>query len=146
MKMFFRPLFALTIAAAPIFAGTLWLQIGSPANPEALEKHAVLVAQVGACRSPEKTTVTATAEGVVNGLRKSIPLKVIPLSTPSTFAVTREWPDEGVWAVKMIVTNPDYKDFANSAVVPIQKNSAQLAAIKHYVHAPTEAEVSASLN
>ena len=77
-------------------------------------KHAVLVARISAGHSPERTTVTATAEGVVNGIRKTIPLKVIPLSTAGTFAVTREWPEEGTWAVKMIATNPDYKDYATA--------------------------------
>jgi len=147
MRTLWKPLFALSALAAPLFAGALLLEVGNPAaNHEALEKHAILVARVTACHSPEKTTVTATAEGIVNGMRKSIPLKVIPLSTAGTFAVTREWPEQGTWAVKMIATNPDYKDYATSVVVPIQNDSVQLEAVKHYFHAPTDAEVSVALN
>ncbi|HEX4228690.1 MAG TPA: hypothetical protein VHZ07_08470 [Bryobacteraceae bacterium] len=147
MRTYWKSAFAVCTLAAPLFAGALLLQVGNPAaNPEALEKHAVLVARTTACHSPERTTVTATAEGVVNGVRKTIPLKVIPLSTAGTFAVTREWPNQGTWAVKMIATNPDYKDYATAVVVPIERDLGQLGAVKHYFHAPTEAEVSSSLN
>jgi hypothetical protein len=147
MKTLLKPLFALSILAAPLFAGALLLEIGNPAaNREALAKQAVLVARITACHSPEKTTVTATAEGLVNGVRSSIPLKVIALSTAGTFAVAREWPEQGTWAVKMTATNPDYKDYATSVVIPIQKNLVQLSTVKHYSHAATSAEVSAALN
>jgi hypothetical protein len=147
MKTLLKPLFALSILAAPLFAGALLLEIGNPAgNQEALAKQAVLVARITACHSPEKTTVTATAEGLVNGARSSIPLKVISLSTAGMFAVAREWPEQGTWAVKMIATNPDYKDYATSVVIPMQKSLVQLSTVKHYSHAATSAEVSAALN
>ncbi|MDQ2844534.1 MAG: hypothetical protein M3Y72_26500 [Acidobacteriota bacterium] len=147
MKSLGRPLFALSILAVPLFAGALLLEVGNPAsNPEALRSHAVLVARITACHSPEKTTVAATAEGVLNGLRKSIPLKVLSLSTAGTFAVAREWPEQGTWVIKMVATNPDYKDYATSVVVPIHNDSVQLSAAKHYFHAPTDAEVSLALN
>jgi hypothetical protein len=147
MRTLFKPVFGLCIMAAPLFAGALLLEVGNPAaNPEAIEKRAVVLARITACHSPEKTTVTASAEGVINGIRQTIPLKVISLSTAGTFAVTREWPEEGNWAVKMIATNPDYKDYATAVVVPIQRNLAESGAAKHYSHAPTEAEVSLSLN
>lgn len=147
MRTLWKPLFVLSMLAVPLFAGALVLSIGNPsANPEAAARHAVLVARITACHSPEKTTVTATAEGIVNGVRRSVPLKVIPLSTAGTFAVARAWPEQGTWAVKMIATNPDYKDYATSVVVPIDKNSAQLGSVKHYFHTPTDAEVAMSLN
>ena len=88
----------------------------------------------------------ATAEGVVNGARKSIPLKLLSLSAAGTFAVTREWPDEGTWVIKMVAVNPEYRDYATSAVVPIRNNAAETHAIRRYYHAPTENELSMSLN
>ena len=124
---------------APLFAGALVLEIGNPqANPEALAKHAVLVARMSACKSPEKTTVTATAEGVVDGTRRSIPLKIVPLSTAGTYAVTREWPAEGTWTVKLIATNPDYKDYAVSVLVPIENGEFRWAGVKHLHGTPAE--------
>jgi hypothetical protein len=147
MRNLWNSLLALSILAAPLLAGALRLEVGNPAtNQEALAQHAVLVAWTTACHSPEKTSVTATAEGVVNGIRKSIPLKVVSLSTPGTFAVTRDWPNEGTWAIKIVATNPEYKDYATSAVVPIQNNVAQTTAVRRFYHAPTESELSISLN
>jgi hypothetical protein len=147
MKSLWRPLLISCMLAAPLFAGALMLEVGNPAlNPEALKNRAVLVARITACHSPEKTTVSATAEGVVNGVRQSIPLKVISLSTAGTFAITHEWPEQGNWAIKMIATNPEYKDYATSVLVPVHKDSVQLSTAKHYFHAATDAEVSLALN
>lgn len=147
MNSMWRPLLALCVLSFPLFAGALLLEVSDPAgNPEALSHHAVLVVRTTACHSPGKTTVSATAEGILNGARQSIPLKVISLSTPGSFAVVREWPQRGTWAIKMAATNPDYKDYATSVVVPVRYGSVQLAAAKHYFHAPSDAEVSAALN
>jgi hypothetical protein len=125
-----KRLLILPMLAAPLFAGALVLQIGNPsANPEALARHAVLVARMSACRSPEKTTVTATAEGTVNGTRQTIPLKIVPLSTAGTFAVTREWPAEGTWVVRMVATNPDYKNYAPTVLVPFENGQLRWAGV-----------------
>jgi len=147
MKLFHKPLFALSILAVPLFAGALLLEVGNPAsNPEAMKNHAILVARITACHAPGETTVTATAEGVVDGVRKSIPLKVISLSASGTFAVAREWPEQGAWAIKLVATNPEYRDYATSVLVPIRNDSVQLSAAKHYFRRPTDAEVSLALN
>jgi len=141
-----RPLIACWMLAAPLFAGALLVEIGNPAaNTEAQAKHAVLVARITACHSPEKTVLSATAEGLLNGVRKSIPLKVIPFSTAGTFGVGRQWPSQGSWIVKIIATNPDYKNYATSALVPFENDHFEWGAIKHYSHAPTDAELAAVL-
>lgn len=147
MNSLWKPLLVLSTLAVPLFAGALLLEVGNPAsNPEALRNHAVLVIRTTACHSPEKTSISATAEGVVNGVRQSIPLKVITLGTAGTFAVARQWPEQGAWAVKAVAINPEYKDYATSVVVPIHGDSAQLASAKHYTHAANAAEVSLALN
>jgi hypothetical protein len=142
-----KHLLVLSMLAAPLFAGTLALEIGNPsANPEAMAKHAVLVARMTACTSPEKTTVTASAEGIVDGVRKSIPLKIVSLSSAGTYAVMREWPAKGTWAVRIVTTNPDYKDYAASVLVPLENGALQWASVKHYYrHPPAETEVAAVL-
>ncbi len=69
------------VTATALIAGGFALQIGKPsANPEAQAKNAVLVVRGYACVASEQTTLTATAEGIVNGKRETIPLKLIPLS------------------------------------------------------------------
>ncbi|MDQ1473419.1 MAG: hypothetical protein QOJ99_4899 [Bryobacterales bacterium] len=137
---------AVCLSAAPLFAGALVLEVGNPkANAEASAKNAVVVARITACKSPEKTTVTATAESISGGKRVSIPLKVANLSTPGTFAVTREWPKEGTWAIVLVATNPDYKDYATSVLVPVRNDSFSWATVKHVFHRPTAEDIDAAL-
>jgi len=146
MRTIYKPLIGVSILALPLLAGALRLEVSDVAgNPEAQLKHAVLVARTTACQSPEKTTITATAEGIVNGVRRSIPLKVIPLATAGTFAVSREWPAQGAWAVKLVAANPEYKNYSTGIVVPFDNDSPRLAAVQHYYHAPTDMEVAAAI-
>ncbi len=146
MRSVLKTLVAISISVAPLLAGALMLEVGNPvANPEAKARNAVLVARITACHSPEKTSVTATAEGLVDGNRQSIPLTVIRLSTPGTFAVKHEWPRRGTWAVKMVATNPDYKDYATGILAPGNGDSFEWAAVKRYTHAPTAEDLEAVL-
>lgn len=147
MKILTKSLCALPLLAAPSFAGALLLQVGNPtSNPEAARNHAVLLARTTACHSPGETKIVATAEGVVNGTRKSLPLTVIPLSPDGTFGVTHEWPAEGTWAIQLVATNPEYQNYATSVLIPVRHDSVQFPAAKHYYHAPTAAEVASALN
>jgi hypothetical protein len=146
MRSLLSKCFVAAFAAIPIFAGALTLQLDDPATSrEAMAKNAIVAAHITACHSPEKTVVTATAEGIVEGKRQTIPLKVIHLSEPGAFAVAREWPRDGVWTVTMIATNPDCKDYATSVVVPIGGNAANRASAKVFYHAPSADEVDAVL-
>lgn len=147
MRSLLTMFFAAGFAAVPAFAGALTLQVDDPGtNREAMARNAVVAAHITACHSPEKTVVTATAEGIVKGKRQTIPLKVIRLSSePGAFAVAREWPREGAWTVKMIATNPDYKDYATSIVVPISGTAANRASAKVFYHAASADEVDSVL-
>jgi hypothetical protein len=137
---------AACLSVAPLFGGALVLEVGNPkANPEAAAKNAVVLARITSCKSPEKTTVTATAESVTGGKRQSVPLKVMNLSTPGTFAITHQWPKEGNWAIVMVVTNPDYKDYTPSALVPVQNDTFNWGTVKHVFHRPTTEDIDAAL-
>lgn len=137
---------AVCLSVAPLFGGGLFLEVGNPAaNPEALKQHAVVVARITACTSPAKTNVTATAERVSGGTRLSVPLKVTSLSTAGTFAIFREWPKDGNWVVVLVATNPDYKDYATSALVPVQNDTFSWATVKHVTHRPTPAEIDSAM-
>jgi hypothetical protein len=140
--------FAVTLlTAGSLLAGALVVEIGNPAtNPEALSKHAALVARTTSCHSPEKTSMTATAEGVIDQQRRSIPLKLIPLSAPGTFAITHEWPSSGTWAVKIVARNPEFKDYATGVLVQFNGGSEKWSSVKHYFHEPTDSEVTAMLD
>ncbi len=127
----------LTLSAIPLLAGALTLETTNPAsNPEATSIGAVLTARITACHSPEKTTVQATAEGMVNGSRRSLRLTVIRLHTPGTFAVKREWPTTGTWAVRLVASNPDYHDYKTGVVVPISAGTVKWASAEHFSREP----------
>ena len=146
MRRFLVAVLAAGFVAAPVFAGALTLQADDPtANPEAVAKNAIVAAHTTACVSPEKTVVTATAEGIVDGKRVSMPLKVIRLSQAGSYAVAREWPASGAWVVKMIATNPDYKNYATSIVVPAESGAESRAKAKVFYHAPSEEEIDSVL-
>ena len=147
MRTVITSLVTVLMAGLSLLAGALVVEIGNPAvNAEALSRHAALVARTTSCHSPEKTSMTATAEGVIDGQRRSIPLKLIPLSAPGTFAITREWPSAGTWAIKIVARNPEFKDYATGALVRSDATSIEWASVKHYFHEPTNGEVAAMLN
>jgi hypothetical protein len=149
MYTFVKPLAVLGLIAAPLLAGALYLEIGNPAgNAEAQAKHALLVARTTACHSPEKTTITASAEGLFEGKRRSIPLPVIALGTAGTFAVLGSAVERqpGAWVVKLVATNPEYHNFASSATIPLVHDLPEWAAVQRYSHEPAEAEMLLLLN
>ena len=147
MKSLWKCVFGVSILTSPLLAGALLLEIGNPAgNPEAMKDHAALIVRTTSCHSPEKTTIWATAEGVLNGRRQSIPLKVISLSTPGTFAVTQEWPSSGSWVIKAVATNPEYQGYTPSVLVPVRSGSVQLSSAKHLFKVPTDVDIASALN
>jgi hypothetical protein len=56
------------------------------------------------CHNPEVATYAGTAEGVVNGTRRSVPLKFVRLDSKGLWAVERDWPSEGKWVLHIEAT------------------------------------------
>ncbi|HKD06980.1 MAG TPA: hypothetical protein VKB79_13845 [Bryobacteraceae bacterium] len=146
MRRFVITTIAAVLLTAALYAGGFALRV-DPVNtsPEARAQHAVLLAHITACVAPEKTTVTATAEGIVNGKRASILLKVVKLAEPGAFAVAREWPQEGEWVIKMVATHPQLGSYATGIVAPVAGGEASPVTAKIYYHAPTPDEVAGAL-
>ncbi len=137
---------AILTTGAALVAGGFVLEIGNPsANPEAKAQHAVLVVRGYACANPEKTTVTATAEGIANGKRETIPLKLISLSGQSNYAITRQWPAQGEWVVSVVGSNPRFQ-WQPADIVHVQGDSADFTSVRQLSHAPTAADVEAALH
>ena len=96
---------AILALSAQLHAGGFYLQAGNPNSAEARKAGAVLVLKAEGCNDPAKTVVTATAEGFVNGRRRTIPLKLSALSEPETYALTRQWPTERKWVIHLSATS-----------------------------------------
>ncbi|HYW46464.1 MAG TPA: hypothetical protein VE959_26595 [Bryobacteraceae bacterium] len=98
-----------------LFAGGFWLQLGNPeANPEARKHNAVVVIKATGCHDPATAQVIATAIGIVDGQRKTIALKVTPLSEEGTFALSQQWPASGHWVIQLVGRNGE--QFTNTLI------------------------------
>lgn len=94
---------ALTLAAAAPAFGPPWISIETPPNPyDAASRGAYLVVHTFHHGDLVASGVTGTAEGIVGGARKSIPLTFGNTSKPGSYALRKQWPDDGTW---MLVIN-----------------------------------------
>lgn len=99
-------LFAATmLTTANSFAGGFWLELGNPsAAKDSRAKNAAVLVRAMGCHNPEAATYTGTAEGIVNGERRSVPLKFVQLDQKGLWAVERVWPSEGKWVLHIEAT------------------------------------------
>src|SRR5262245_58299201 len=76
--------------ASPALAGGFQLAVETPAGVKDLNlKDAVLIARTYGCHQPAAAKLSATAEGLVNGKRKSVPLELHAVGT-GVYAVKQE--------------------------------------------------------
>ena len=101
--------------AGQLLAGGFYLQLGNPeASEEARKANAVLTIKATGCHDPATATLDATAVGMVNGKRQSIPLQVTKLSGSGEFALTQQWPKDGKWVIELVARNGE--QFTNTLV------------------------------
>lgn len=99
--------------AGQMLAGGFWLQLGNPeANPAAGKMSAVLTVKAVGCNDPATAKVTATAVGMVNGQRRTIPLELQPLGEPGAYALSQQWPKEGKWVIQLVGKKDDLLTYA----------------------------------
>ena len=122
--------FRLTVAS-PVAAGT----------PRV--KFAMFVFRVDGCPEPAQAHVTATAEGIVNGARRSVRVALVPLDNPGVYAVKREWAAEGRW---IVVLRASYHDLHASALVVVDDNGFLREPSRFFPREPTAAEIESALS
>jgi hypothetical protein len=94
--------FGIVTWAALAFVQGFTFTIGSPvASQDGRSKLAAFVFRIEGCAEPAKARVGGTAEGLVQGARKSAALKLVAMSTPGVYAVYPSWPAEGDWVVNL---------------------------------------------
>ncbi|HEY7876763.1 MAG TPA: hypothetical protein VIC55_00980 [Gemmatimonadaceae bacterium] len=114
-----RPALVSAIAAALTLAGTPgapavtnasaiikwppWLSIESPVNPFDRANHGavLLVHAMMHDAVPTVGDLTATAEGIVSGQRRTVSLRLDTTSQAGVFALRRQWPTEGDWLLRI---------------------------------------------
>jgi hypothetical protein len=136
-------LFAVCAMATLAFAEGFTFSIGSPvAAQDFRAKAAAFVFRTQGCAEPAKSQISATAEGLVKGVRQSVALKVQTMSKPGVYAVYQNWPGEGHWVVNLKGTCDD----ANAgAIVPIGPKGFARESAKFFPRPATHAEIETSL-
>jgi hypothetical protein len=80
-----------------------WISIESPVNPyDATTRGAALLVHADFREGvAQLADLSGTAEGLVNGARRSITLHFDSTSRPSVFALRRQWPADGTWLLRL---------------------------------------------
>jgi len=130
-------------AAASAHASGFTFTLGSPvAAHDYRAKTAAFVFRTEGCADTAKAEISATAEGLLKGSRRSAPLKVMPMQSSGVYAVYQSWPGEGAWVVNLRGACGD----ANAgAIVPIGPKGFIRESAKFFPRAATNAEIEASL-
>jgi hypothetical protein len=80
-----------------------WLSIESPVNPfDPATRGAALLVHAAFREGPAQLAdITGSAEGMVNGVRRTLPLRFAATNQMNVFALSRQWPTDGVWLLRI---------------------------------------------
>ena len=93
--------------AARIVKWPPWLSIEAPVNPwdPASRGVAFYVRALRRDGTPGVAELAGTADGLVGGVRRTLPLEFTATSRPGVFSVRRSWPTDGAWVVRVSLQN-----------------------------------------
>lgn len=90
----------LAYPATAFAGGPPWISVESPCDPiNHISRNAVLIVRAYSCGMPTDSELTATAEGLVNGERRTVPLALKRGPEKGVYAVEPQWPTEGTWVL-----------------------------------------------
>jgi hypothetical protein len=103
-------------AHTTVVSGPPWISIETPVNPyDASTKDAYLLVHAFHHGTLTSAPVSGTAEGMVNGERRTVALQFTPTSRDGAFALKKQWGDTGVWTLVITVTQHE-NDVAQALV------------------------------
>jgi len=123
---------AFLLAAAPAapaaLVGPPWISIEYPVNPyDASMRGAFLLVHAFHHGTPVGIPIDGTAEGIVNGERRTVRLEFSETSRPGVYALKQMWPGQGVWTLVIRATQGPQD--AATAVVELAADG-QIASVK----------------
>jgi hypothetical protein len=113
-------------ASGAAVAGPPWISIEYPVNPfDRTTRGAHLLVHAYHHGTPVGHPVSGTAEGLVNGQRRTTTLRFETTSRTGVYALRKQWPSDGVWTLVITVTQgeSDRGDVAQ-ALVELASNGA----------------------
>jgi hypothetical protein len=133
----------LVVGVWQVAAADFALGIGNPiaANGPKVSKMAGLAVRLDNCADLSKSSLSGSAEGLVDGERKSVTLQMIAAS-PGVYAVNESWPQGGAWVVRLAGTCGNAKA---GAIVPFRGAVFLRDAVKLLPRFASAAEVDLSL-
>ena len=137
--------FILCAAVLPAHPGAFTFNIGSPvAAQDFVAKAAAFVFRTEGCADPGKAQITATAEGLLKGERRSVVLKIAAMpSKPGVYAVFQNWPaDGGAWLVNLKGACAGENA---GAIVPVGPKGFIRESAKFFPRTATNEEIDAAL-
>lgn len=110
-------------------AGPPWISIEHPVNPyDATTRDAFLVVHAFHHGTPMNFPVSGTAEGIVDGQRKTVNLEFGRTSRSGVFALKRQWEEKGDWT--LVVSVSQGPEDRVSAVVDLTRGGGAVAAVR----------------
>lgn len=111
----------LMFVATPALAKPPWVSIEYPTNPfDSSLSGALVLLHAYRHAAPLDQPVTGTAQGMVNGQRRSIPVQLARTSRPGVWAVRGEIPREGSWVLVLNVGSSEMGEA--TALVALGRN------------------------
>lgn len=115
------------LLAAAAMAGPPWISIELPANPhDPATRQALFVVHAYHHSANVQYPVTGTAEGLVDGERRSIALTVTPTGKAGLYAVTRPRLDEGRWVLVIRLDTGN----GNGATALVSLDGAEVSGVR----------------
>jgi hypothetical protein len=110
---------ALAVLTA-LVVGPPWISIEYPANPhDRSNTGTMLYVHVFHHAQPVAYPIEGTAEGFVNGERRTIKLKFTETARPAVYGLSRQWPTEGVWTLVIKMSRGENSEDGATAVVEL---------------------------
>lgn len=117
------------LVATMAFMGPPWISIETPPNPyDSASRDAYLLVHTFHHGTPTNFAVAGTAEGIVDGARRTVALEFGNTSRPGVYALRKQWTDKGVWTLVIGVTQGEGDFNTAKAVVEIGTNG-QVASV-----------------
>jgi hypothetical protein len=117
---------AVEAAPAVAVAGPPWISIEYPVNPfDRTTRGAYLLVHAYYHGTPVGYPVSGTAEGLVNGERRTVTLRFETTARTGVYALRKQWPTEGAWTLVISVTQSDHdRGGVAQALVELAPNGA----------------------